>query len=47
MFIENFQGTYERLSTADTLKTIKQKHDDSLRDYVKHFCNARNAIPHI
>jgi hypothetical protein len=19
----------------------------SLRDYVKHFCNARNAIPHI
>jgi hypothetical protein len=23
MFIGNFQGTYERLSTAETLKTIK------------------------
>jgi hypothetical protein len=23
MFIENFQGTYEHLSTAETLKTIK------------------------
>jgi hypothetical protein len=47
MFIENFQGTYERLSTTETLKTIKQKHDESLRDYVKNFCNARNGIPHI
>jgi hypothetical protein len=47
MFIGNFQGTYERPSTTKTLKTIKQKHDESLRDYVKHFCNARNDIPHI
>jgi hypothetical protein len=47
MFIGSFQGTYERPSTAETLKTIKQKHDESLRDYVKHFCNARNGIPHI
>jgi hypothetical protein len=47
IFIGNFQGTYERPSTADTLKTIKQKHDESLCDYVKHFCNARNDIPHI
>jgi hypothetical protein len=47
MFIENFQGTYECPSTAKTLKTIKQKHDESLRDYVKYFCNARNAIPYI
>jgi hypothetical protein len=47
MFIGNFQGTYKRPSTAKTLKTIKQRHDESLRDYVKHFCNARNAIPHI
>jgi hypothetical protein len=44
MFIRNFQGTYEHLSTA---KTLKQEHDESLRDYVKHFCNARNGIPHI
>jgi hypothetical protein len=47
MFIGNFQGTYERPSTAETLKTIKQGHDESLRDYLKRFCNARNAIPHI
>jgi hypothetical protein len=47
MFIGNFQGTYERPSTAETLKTIKQKHDESLHDYVKYFCNARNGIPHI
>jgi hypothetical protein len=47
MFIRNFQGTYERPSTAETLKTIKQRHDESLRDYVKCFCNARNAITHI
>jgi hypothetical protein len=47
MFIKNFQGTYEHPSTAETLKTIKQKHDESLRDYVKHFCNVKNAISHI
>jgi hypothetical protein len=47
MFIGNFKGTYERSSTAETLKTIKHKHDESLRDYVKCFCNARNGIPHI
>jgi hypothetical protein len=47
MFIENFQGTYKHPSTAETLKTIKQKHDESLLDYVKHFCNAQNAILHI
>jgi hypothetical protein len=34
MFIENLQGTYERSSTAETLKTIRQKHDESLRDYM-------------
>jgi hypothetical protein len=44
MFIENFQGTYKHPSTAETLKTIRQKHDESLRDYVKRFCNARNTI---
>jgi hypothetical protein len=47
MFIGNIQGTYERPSTADTLKTIKQKHDESLHHYVKCFCNARNGIPYI
>jgi hypothetical protein len=47
MFIENFQDTYERTSTVETLKTIKQKHDKCPHDYVKHFCNARNAILYI
>jgi hypothetical protein len=47
MFIRNIQGTYERPSIAETLKTIRQKDDESLWDYVKHFCNARNAIPYI
>jgi hypothetical protein len=30
-----------------TPKTIKQKHDESLWNYVKHFCNAKNATPNI
>jgi hypothetical protein len=47
MFIKNFQGTYERSSTTETLNTIKKKHDESLRDYIKCFYNARNAITHI
>jgi hypothetical protein len=47
IFIRNFQGTYEHPSTVETLKTIKKKHDESLHDYVKHFCNTRNNIPHI
>jgi hypothetical protein len=47
MFIGNFQGTYKCPSTAETLRTIKQKHDESLRDYVKCFYNVRNVIPHI
>jgi hypothetical protein len=47
MFIENFLGTYEHPSTAETLKTIKQKHDESLHNYIKRYCNTRNTIPHI
>jgi hypothetical protein len=47
MFIGNFQGTYEHPSTVETLKTIKQKHNESLRNYVKCFYNVRNDIPYI
>jgi hypothetical protein len=47
IFIRNFQGTYERPSTVETLKTIKQKHDESLHDYAKCFWNVRNVTPHI
>jgi hypothetical protein len=46
-FIENFQGTYEHPSIIETLKTIKQKHDESLWDYEKHFYITRNTIPYI
>jgi hypothetical protein len=38
---------YECPSTIETLKIMKQKHEESLRDYVKHFCNAQNTIPYI
>jgi hypothetical protein len=47
MFIGNFYGTYVRPSIAEILKTIRQKHDERLWDYVKYFCNTRNAIPYI
>jgi hypothetical protein len=47
IFIRNFHGTYEHSSTAETLKIIKQKPDENLWDYVKHFCNACNAILNI
>jgi fructose 1,6-bisphosphatase len=47
MFIGNVQGMYERLSTAEILKSIKQKHDESLWDYMKCFYNSKNAIPYI
>jgi hypothetical protein len=47
MFTGNFQGTYERSSTAEPLKTIRQRHDESLQDYMKCFCNVRNAISYI
>jgi hypothetical protein len=47
IFIGNFEGTYEHPSTAETLKTIKQKHDERLREYMKHFCNTRNDITYI
>jgi hypothetical protein len=30
MFIDNFHGMYERPSTIETLKTIRQKHEESL-----------------
>jgi hypothetical protein len=47
MFIGNLQGMYEHTSTTETMKTIKQKHDESLWDYMKHFCNITDAIPYI
>jgi hypothetical protein len=47
MFIGNFQGMYEHPFIAETLKTIRQKHDESLREYVKCFYNTRNATPYI
>jgi hypothetical protein len=47
MLIGNFQGSYERPSMVETLKTIRQKYDECLQDYVKCFYNARNTIPYM
>jgi hypothetical protein len=47
IFIGNFQGTYQHPSTTETLNTIRKKHNESIWDYVKCFCNIRNAIPYI
>jgi hypothetical protein len=47
MFSGNLHGTYMHPFIAETLKTITEKHDESLWDYEKYFCNARNAIPYI
>jgi hypothetical protein len=47
MFVRNFQGAYEHPSTGEALKTIKQKHDESLQDYIKCSFYARNVIPYI
>jgi hypothetical protein len=40
-------GTSRAHTIVETLKTIRQKLDESLRYYVKCFCNARNAISYI
>jgi hypothetical protein len=40
-------GLYKHSTTAGTLETIKQKHDDSLWDYVKYFYNTKNIIPYV
>jgi hypothetical protein len=47
MFIGTFQGMYECPSTTETLETIKQEYDENLQNYMKHLCNARNAIMNI
>jgi hypothetical protein len=44
IFIGNFQDTYEHPSIAETLKTTKQKPDESLWEYVKCFCKDRDTI---
>jgi hypothetical protein len=47
IFIDNLSSTYKRASTAKTLKTIKQKPNESLWNYMKYFRNTKNAIPNI
>jgi hypothetical protein len=45
--LKTSKGRTSRPATAEMLKTIKQKTDKSLHDFVKHFCNSRNVILHI
>jgi hypothetical protein len=47
IFIDNLSSTYKRASTAKTLKTIKQKPNESVWNYMKYFRNTKNAIPNI
>jgi hypothetical protein len=44
---ETSKAHTKRPSTTETLKIIRQKHDESRWDYVKHFYNAKNAILYI
>jgi hypothetical protein len=32
---------------VEAVKTIKKKPDEILRNFIKHFCNTKKAIPHI
>ena len=43
-FIGNFQGTWTHLPTSDTLRTLKQKRDESLKDFMTWFCKVCNEI---
>jgi hypothetical protein len=47
LFIGNFQGTYKWPVTTKTLETIKQKSNENLCDFIKHFFNTTNVILHI
>ena len=37
-FVGNFQGTWTRPPTSETLRQLKQKNDESLKDFVTWFC---------
>ncbi|GJN35047.1 hypothetical protein PR202_gb23774 [Eleusine coracana subsp. coracana] len=46
-FIESFQATCNRLGNQIDLTRIKQKTNESLRDYIKRFCTKKTEIPNV
>ena len=46
-FIDNFQGAITHTGTCHDLSQCKQKHDESLRSYIKHFFDTRATIANI
>ncbi|GJM95510.1 hypothetical protein PR202_ga12253 [Eleusine coracana subsp. coracana] len=46
-FIEGFQATYNRPGNHFDLPRIKQKADESLRNYIKQFCTKKTEIPNV
>ncbi|CAN6207953.1 unnamed protein product [Urochloa humidicola] len=47
MFIDNFQGTFNRPKARHDLSMCKQKPDESLREYMRRFFEIRSAVVHI
>ncbi|XP_062195344.1 uncharacterized protein LOC133898689 [Phragmites australis] len=46
-FIANFQGTYARPGVEDDLYQVRQRQDESLRDYIRRFTKCQNTIQKI
>ncbi|GJM95737.1 hypothetical protein PR202_ga12515 [Eleusine coracana subsp. coracana] len=45
--IESFQATRNRPGNHFDLTQIKQKPEESLRDYIKRFCAKKTEIPNV
>ena len=47
LFISNFQGTYERPGDQYDLLRLQQGPNETLKEYIKRFSEARNKIPDV
>lgn len=47
LFVDNFQGTYDRPSNAWYMCLCIQNKDDALREYIKWFCRVKNSLPNV
>ena len=46
-FVDNFQGSLNRVATHHALSMIMQEQGESIRSYVKRFFDTRATIPNI
>ena len=46
-FVENFQATCEKPGNYFDLNRLKQKHVETLIDFIRHFCNKKALIPNV